>query len=129
MIGGFPPPTGTKEERELLKLFKSLSDTDKQALLKFAAFLDSQSHQADDPVGIDELAETPLPKEIERPPEESVIKAIKRLTKTYYMVDKSTLIHETSELMTDHLIKGRDAASVIDDLEEIFKSAYEKLQK
>lgn len=128
MIGGFPPPVGTKEERELLSLFKKLDKADKLTLLKFAGFL-SQSDQSSESTDAADSApkETPQPELIERPKEESVIKAIKRLTRTYPMVDKETLLHQTSDLMTDHLIKGRDAQSVIDDLEAMFREAYEKL--
>ena len=135
MIGNFPPVVGTKEERNLLRLFKSLTDQDKQTLLKFAEFLKGSStgqqgmvHDSVDDkssVGLSDSNVVPTPNLIERPPQESVIKAIKRLNKTYPMIDKSTLLDKTSGLMTEHLLKGRDAVSVIDELEKMFSSAYQ----
>lgn len=130
MIAGFPPLVGSKEERRLLALFKSLNDGDKQTLVKFAEFLNHSNtvqEQADLNLSDQPIAGVPTPDIIERPAQESVIKAIKRLGKSYSMVDKSTLLDKISGLMTEHLIKGRDAVSVIDELEEIFRLAYEDL--
>ncbi len=130
MMGGFPPVSGTKEERKLLSLFKSLETADKQTLLKFAAYLVDTANQtnfndasANQQAATESVPSDPLP--IERPQKESVIKAIKRLNKTYPMIDKSLLLDTISGLMTDHMLKGRDAVSVIDELEVIFKEAYE----
>lgn len=132
MIGGFPPPQGTPEERRLLKLFKKLEQTDQQTLLKFAEFLLHQKAADCSETGQELSAQTnqqqPELIPIERPGQETVVKAIKRLSKTYHMVDKDTLLHQTSELMTDHLIRGRSADEVIDDLEEMFASAYRQLK-
>jgi len=130
MIGGFSPPTGSKEERKLISLFKTLESKDQQTLLKFAQFLSSPSNSlsigeldSDDPKPAEEVL---VPVEIERPEKESVIKAIKRLNKTYPMIDKSALLDKTSSLMMDHIMKGREAVSVIDELETLFKEQYEK---
>ncbi len=127
MIGGFPPQSGTRTERQLLKLFKSLSSDNKSTLLKFAEFLNQQaeSEQATTS-GESQATEPAIPRPIERPASESVIKAIKRLKKTYYMLDSNLLLDKTSDLMTQHILNGREAASVIDDLEELFKQLYEK---
>lgn len=134
MIGSFPPAVGTKQERKLLRLFKSLSNEDKQTIVKFARFLtdnnsDSEKADQDSPEKINERTVIPSPSSIERPAQESVIKAIKRLNKTYPMIDKSTLLDRTSGLMTEHLLKGRDAVSIIDELEEMFELAYNDLLK
>ncbi|MEE9302958.1 MAG: hypothetical protein V3U84_04145 [Thiotrichaceae bacterium] len=129
MIGGFPPTSGTKDERKLLSLFKSLTTKDQQTLLKFSAFLADAANDNDQNVESADQEELPLPAplSIGRPAEESVIKAIKRLNKTYPMINKSLLLDKTSSFMTDHILKGRDAAAVIDDLEAMFKTAYEDL--
>ena len=134
MIGSFPPVVGTKQERKLLRLFKSLGDEDKQTIVKFAQFLadnnlDLEKTDQEGSEKTHEPSEIPSPNPIERPTQESVIKAIKRLNKTYPMIDKSTLLDRTSGLMTAHLLKGRDAVSIIDELEEMFKSAYKHLSK
>jgi len=132
MIGGFPPPTGSKEERKLISLFKTLESKDQQTLLKFAQFLSRPSSSSslgeldsDNPKLLEEVL---VPEAIKRPEKESVIKAIKRLNKTYPMIDKSTLLDKTSSLMTEHIMKGREAVSVIDELEVLFKEQYEKTQ-
>ena len=67
------------------------------------------------------------PKEIPRPREESVVAAIRRLSETYYMIDKSVLLSETSGLMSAHIMQGRPAEAVIDELEALFSNHYEKL--
>ena len=131
MIGGFPPPQGSKDERKLISLFKSLQANDQQTLLKFAEFLASQSltsSDGDSDSTINKTTDLPTPHVIERPAQESVIKAIKRLNKTYPMHDKGSLLDKTSSLMTDHIIKGREASSVIDELEVLFKKRYEEEQ-
>lgn len=46
--------------------------------------------------------------------------AIRRLSESYSMIDKSLLLTETSSLMTAHLMHGRDASDVIDELEVLF---------
>ncbi len=127
MIGGFPPPSGSKKERKLLSVFKSLNTEDQHTLLKFAEFLSSDvNNKGSDSEDQEPKSELPTPQSIERPAKESVIKAIKRLNKTYPMADKSTVLDKTSSLMTEHLMKGREAVSVIDELEVVFKEAYEK---
>ena len=137
MIGNFPPVVGTKQERKLLKCFKSLSEENQQTLIKFAKFLadndqgsegsaeKSEQNEKSNKENSTSVVSTPNP--IERPTKESVIKAIKRLNKTYPMIDKSTLLDRTSGLMTEHLLKGRDAVSVIDELESMFELAYKEV--
>lgn len=123
------PVQGNKQERKLLKLFKSLDDGDKESLLSFAEFLKSrQETPASEGSGVSakELASKPL--DMARPENESVIKAIKRLTATYPMVDKEGILHPISGLMTAHIMQGRKAPDVIDELEALFLKEYEKLK-
>lgn len=96
--------------------------TDEQAiLLAFAEFLYARRALEVPP---------PLPRQlIPRPAQESVIAAIKRLSQTYPMLDKTTLFHETSQLMTQHVMQGRTAVEVIDDLEALFQQHYTQLQQ
>jgi hypothetical protein len=68
----------------------------------------------------------PEPKPIPRPRKESVVGAIKRLSDTYYMLDRSALLTETSSLMTSHVMRGREASNVIDDLETMFARQFEE---
>lgn len=106
------------EERRLLSLFRGLSETGRTSLLDYADFLASRD-AAVAPV----IPEQPL--DIPRPARESVVKAIKRLSATYPMLKRDGLLHETSALMTQHLVHGRPAEAVIDELEALFRQRYE----
>jgi hypothetical protein len=117
------PPQVNKHERSLLKLYKSLDTSDKEAFIAFGEFLKSRTGNiVIDNVVIDE------PVNILRPEEESVIKAIKRLSATYPMVDKENILHPISDLMTSHMISGRKAPEVIDDLQKVFLNEYKSLK-
>ena len=120
------PAQANKQERQIIKIFKSLSETNKEAFIAFGEFLQTRAEGLNsDDQPIDVVANEPV--EIPRPEEESVIKAIKRLTATYPMVDKETILHPISNLMTSHIIQGRKAPEVIDDLQELFLSKYKSL--
>ncbi len=110
-----------QDERRLLRLYRSLSATQKAGLLDYAAYLSqrAESEQED--------AKAPLP--IPRPPQESVIKAIRRLRQTYPMLDANRLLHETSGLMAQHVVHKRPAPEVIDELEALFRRLYEEHSK
>lgn len=106
------------EDRNALKLFRALDASQKQSALAFMAFLATQ-----------ESGQTPheaiKPQLIDRPKEESVIKAIKRLKTSYPMLDQNQLFHATSEKMMDHLMHGKSAPDVIDELETLFLQKYQ----
>jgi len=57
-----------------------------------------------------------------------VVKAIKRLRETYPMVDRAKILHDTSACMTKHLVHGKPAAEVIDELEALFQNHYQALK-
>lgn len=120
MFPGMPVAGAGADARRLEKILKQLSSADRESFFAFAEFLLARS--------TDEIQDAPKeeqqPKGIERPVEESVIGAVKRLRENYFMVDPDTLLHETSELMQSHMLKGRPAADVIDDLEQLFDSKY-----
>lgn len=40
------------------------------------------------------------------------------------MLNKDKLLHETTSLVTEHMMKGRDANEVIDELEAVFERHY-----
>jgi hypothetical protein len=113
---------GSKAERRLLRVFNALEGADRETLLAFADFLlqrrtGALAHQAH-PGGPRE------PTPISRPVEETVVAAIKRLSKTYAMLDRGPMLNETSSLMSAHVLQGRPAADVIDDLESLFERHY-----
>ncbi len=113
-------------EQQLVDLFRRLGAADQATLLSFAEFLSSKS-SAVVPVRKTPV-EIPVPEKIERPESESVVGGLKRLTKTYPMLDKNKLLKATSELVTAHIMQGRAVADVIDELEEIFASHYDELK-
>jgi hypothetical protein len=109
------------DQRRLLTCYDSLDGQERETLLAFAEFLMQRQPSSD--ADASTLLE---PKLIERPAEESVVKAIKRLSNTYYMLERGQLLDQTSSLMMSHVIQGRDAVSVIDELEIVFQEHYQR---
>jgi len=112
------------EQRRLLSLFEALDGQGREMLLAFAEFLKGRESTTD--ADQSEAITPHHPKPIERPPKESVVKAIKRLSATYYMLEREQLLDQTSSLMMSHVLQGREAVSVIDELEVIFSEHYER---
>ncbi len=107
-------------QRKLLRLFSSLQGAERESLLAFAEFLANREEGAGE-----EQAELAEPKAIQRPADESVVAAVKRLSESYFMLDRSLLLDETSSLMTAHMVNGRAAVEVIDELERLFQQKYQ----
>lgn len=122
-------------ETQLTELFRKLPAAEQVSLIAFAEFLLSRSGgvpvvrapMPPEPVVIPGVIPEPLP--VPRPTQESVVKAVKRLAQTYPMLDKSKMLDDTSALVTQHIIKGRDAVEVIDELEIVFKRYYTQLKE
>lgn len=107
-------------EKRLLTVVRDLPEEAQAQVLAFAEFLLSR------------VVLPPAPTEpiaIPRPQEESVVKAIKRLAATYPMLDRGKMLNETSALMTQNVLGGREAALVIDDLEVLFRDQFEAYRK
>jgi hypothetical protein len=64
---------------------------------------------------------------IPRPGKEGVIPAIKRLSKTYPMLDKKVLFEQTSAAMSAHVLKEISSEESIDRLEKVFRKEYDDL--
>lgn len=111
---------GGAQARELMRLFRELPEEQQRTLLAFARFLASEQTAP--------AAEIPEPTPIPRPEQESVVRAMKRLSASYHMLDKSRLLNETSTLMAQHVMQGRPAPEVIDELEVIFELHYRRLK-
>ncbi|MBK1701330.1 hypothetical protein CKO41_11600 [Thiococcus pfennigii] len=111
-----PPGRGGADERRLLKLFRALEAADRETLLAFAAFLAAREPSAP--------AAARAPEPLARPAQESVVAAIRRLSQTYPMLERGPLLGEASSLMSAHLLQGRAAADVIDELEALFARYY-----
>lgn len=105
-------------EQKLLKLFRALNHVQRQSATSFIEFLLSQG----DRVAVNKPLQ---PDSIPRPDKESVVKAIKRMRATYHMLDQNKLFNETSQHMTSHLLHGKPASDVIDELEKMFVRHYQ----
>ena len=108
-----------KSETKLLNQFNDLPEESQKSLLDFCDFLSAQNPVLDKTI--------PLPKDISRPADESVVLAMRRLSDTYFMLNKDSLLHEASGLMSQHILQGRDAVEVIDELEVLFNKFYTEL--
>lgn len=127
------------QERRVVKLMRSLRPEDRATLLRFAQFLaagggaakvqaaDERPAAAAAPEP--DLEPTPAPIPEPRPADETVVAAIKRLRRVYPMLDPGAMLHETSALMAAHVLQGRDASAVIDELERLFAIQYETWSK
>lgn len=104
-------------EARLLAIFRALHADDRHALQAYAEFLAVRGG----------LRASDVPVQVEpRPEGETVVMAIKRLTRTYPMLDRRQLIGRTSQLMAEHALQGRDAVEVITELELVFETHYRK---
>ena len=114
---------GSEISRRVAEITDRLPEDQRQTLLRFAEFLLAEAPEAET------VPETlPEPKAIPRPAEESVIKAMRRLSETYFMLERGKLLNETSALMAQHVMQGRSAVEVIDELEVVFARQYEKVR-
>lgn len=117
-----PATTAKKNnpEKRLQKLFNKLPEDEQRMLLEFAEFLVSRTPAKTTP------PQVPVPHG--RPEKESVIRAVRRLSATYPMLDKAKMLNQTSALVAQHVMQGRPAAEVIDELEVIFQTHYDRYQ-
>ena len=123
----------TPEQKDaFFNLVDGLSAVDQAAVISFAEFLSSRNGSLSLTVpGFFEPAppvEIPEPESIPRPEDEKVVAAVKRLSKTYFMLDKKKMLGETSDLVTQHIIQRRDVVEVIDELEAVFSREYQLLK-
>ena len=109
----------TALEKKVQQVVQQLAENDQYAVLAFAEFL-LQRHAT---VEVDRLYQ--LPGNIPRPTDESVPAALKRLRQTYPMLDAADLLAEASDLLSQHLMQGRSAVDVIDDMEALFQRHYQ----
>ena len=109
-------------EQALLEAFRQMTPTARCTLVDFADYL-SRRH----PVAAPPVSEQPL--KVRRPVEESGIAAIRRLGKTYPMLDSDTVFSAATALMTRHVMGQQAAVEVIDELEAMFKARYDDLHR
>jgi hypothetical protein len=108
-----------RDAKALVDLFNRLDNERQESLFDYAEFLQSKGG-----LPKQELTE---PVDVPRPENESVVGAIKRMKQTYPMIDSMKVFAVASNLMTDHMVKGRDAEEVINEIEALFEDTYKKL--
>ena len=116
-----------KHQEKIIGVLASLSPADQEAVLSFAEFLVSRAATAKAAPAV--VVEIAAPELGPRPQDEKVVAAIKRLSKAYYMLDKSKMLGVTSDLVTQHILQGREAMEVIDELEQVFADHYRQLKR
>ena len=104
----------------LQELFSALGVEDRHALLRYAEYLHESAGVEGDSGGRQE------PLDLPRPDDERVVMAIRRLAKSYPMLNHDRLLRQSADLMSAHLVNGRAAVEVIDELEEIFQQHYQR---
>ncbi len=101
------------EARRLAQTFDRLADPERAMLAAFADFL------------AERCAALPVaPVVTLRPAEETVIQAVKRLKRSYPMLERRTLMQPVGALVSAHMLDGRPAAETVDALEALFAERY-----
>jgi len=103
------------DEQGLLTAFRALDAQGRKSLLDFAAFLAARIPPRPDA--------SPL---APGPRDESVVQAIKRLTRAYPMLNKHELASRVEALLASHMMDGRPAAEVIAALETSYAEQHAK---
>ena len=102
--------------QSIASIFEDLPEKDQNTLFEFAEFLKSRAPEP--------ALKITEPLGIPRPEDESVVAAIKRLKKNYPMILQKELLNETSEFMMQHMMQGKVAKDVIDEMEALFEQKY-----
>jgi hypothetical protein len=110
-----------RDAKALADLFNTLDKDRQLSLFDYAEFLQSKGDLVQQDIG--------EPVEVPRAENETVVGAIKRLKQAYPMIDSMEVFAVASNLMTDHMVKGRDAEEVINEIEALFEDTYKKLQR
>jgi hypothetical protein len=107
-------------ENQLLDVFAQLAPEQQERLIAFAEFL------AVNPPDTADIAREPVA--TPRPDNETVTLAIRRLVRTYPMLDRRRLMAEASRFLAQHALEGRAANEVIDELEGVFARHYQQFR-
>jgi len=114
------------DERRLSRLFRAMDAQSRQTLLSFADFLSERSAGADSASAADQESVPLEPLYESRPAQETVVAAIRRLRRVYPMVDTGAMLNQVSSLMSAHVLQGRSAETVIDELEVAFEAQFDR---
>ena len=119
------------QQEKILGILSRLSPADQATVTSFAEFLLSRAAAGGETTASAPVmaVELPEPELGPRPKNEGVVTAIKRLSQAYFMLDKSKMLGVTSELVTQHVVHGREAGEIIDELEQLFADHYRQLKQ
>ncbi|MBF0195618.1 MAG: Crp/Fnr family transcriptional regulator [Magnetococcales bacterium] len=113
--------TKDKERADLLAAFRHLNPANKLTLIQFAKFLQSQQTEGEKPI-----SQEPL--DLPKPADESAVKALKRLKRSYPMIDADmSLLDDASRLLMEK-ITGTPDQEVIEKLEALFVERFKSWQ-
>ena len=113
----------------LREIFVALDASGRSTLLAFAEFLWTRAGSMTPPAAAarsavqgraEPVALVPIP----RPEKEAVVAAIKRLRRTYPMLNRNAMLNEVYTLMNQHVLEGQPSQEVIDELERVFERCY-----
>jgi hypothetical protein len=103
----------TSGDARLAALHARLDERARAMLLEFAEFLAARAERPDTARVV-----------TLRPAHESVLHAVRRLNRTYPMLDRAKLMRPVGDLLSQHLVDGRDAVAVIDELEALYAATF-----
>ncbi len=115
-----------RQRKALLEHYVALDKTDRHVLIQFAAFLRQQA-EIKKPDTVTALPQEPQP--ISRPERESPVKALKRLRRTYPMIDNDTALLDAASTLLMEKVMGAEDRKVIDKMEALFKGRFEDWKK
>lgn len=96
----------TDPESRLLQAYRRLEARERASLLDFAEFLAARVRQPG-----------AVPQPAPRPAEETVIQAIRRLSRGHPGPGRHALMPVAERLLAQHMVEDRPAAEIIDELE------------
>ena len=122
-----------EQEQRLLEYYRQLLPQDSHALLRFAAYLagnqvapDAETVATQQPTTqATSTTSIPQPQLTPRPSNERVVDALKRLSASYPMLEKKILLDKSSTLVAQHIMFGKPAKEIIDEIEKVFAEAYD----
>lgn len=120
-----------EQEQRLLEYYRQLPPKDSHALLRFAAYLATNQEMPETETAVQQAtaatasSSIPQPQLTPRPPNERVVDALKRLSASYPMLEKKALLDQSSTLVAQHIMFGKPAKEVIDQIEKVFADAYD----
>ncbi|MEO5333136.1 MAG: hypothetical protein H7839_14035 [Magnetococcus sp. YQC-5] len=111
---------GDRDKKQLLAVWRQLSSEDRRNVLNFAQFLASRQDQEKPTAPT--VPDTPLP--IPRPPVETAVAGLKRMKKTYPMIEADEgVLAEASRILMGKVM-GISDADIVNQLETFFAERY-----